>query len=477
MKFAASLLNEYEDDAKKIADGPTAAGQRLDKALTNLQRVNRPNPGLNGCGVPELRHRSNQERSTVFSTVWRNSDNRISGLAGPEGAQKLLNNAIAWRDSLQALIIDPNTAQGRIPDLVENLKIAERNIADAQAKLDKFKLGPAVPQAGTTPQHRLQAGLVAAEAAHQRSTRWREQLQAGEDLSREFSRQLNINSSKPQPTWSANCWKSASRRGPDACHRQCSSRPTRRADSTLSNWQQQKQAHRHRQRIGPRPPRQLADEPQMHRAGPSADRNSTNSLPQNADRNRISAKRSRIQRCSCSPSPGANHRRRRLAASSNGLLGRQPSVPRRKTAGAWRSNLAGSTVGSILFLRRPAPIRFRSVNPWFRRWWIFVGQRCNSVAIVGEQRPRADPHRWAATVAPPVYQQRTERREPIECWGVIPPCQQLTIKRLALRNGNDSGDSRKLQTTIAINGEGINHHGQCERSSWNVQENGWVFAP
>ena len=147
--FAASLLSEYEDDAKKIADGPSAAGQRLDKALTKLQQSIGPTLASMGAAFQNFATEAINALNGVFNRL-AELDNRISGLAGPEGAQQLLNNAIAWRDSLQQLLIDPNTAQDRIPGLVENLKIAERNIADAQAKLDALKLGPAVPQAPTT---------------------------------------------------------------------------------------------------------------------------------------------------------------------------------------------------------------------------------------------------------------------------------------------------------------------------------------
>ena len=150
VKFAASLLNEYEEDAKKIADGPSAAGQRLDKALTKLQQSIGPTLASMGASFQNFATEAIKALDGVFNRL-AELDQRLSGLAGPEGATKLLNNAIAWRDSLQQLIIDPSTAQDRIPELVENLKIAERNVRQAQAKLDAFKFGPPVPETPTTP--------------------------------------------------------------------------------------------------------------------------------------------------------------------------------------------------------------------------------------------------------------------------------------------------------------------------------------
>ena len=77
------------------------------QALTKLQQSNRPNPRLNGRRVPELRHRSNQSsrwclRNRLAELGTTASAARWQGL---NGAQRLLNNAIAWRDSLQHSLI------------------------------------------------------------------------------------------------------------------------------------------------------------------------------------------------------------------------------------------------------------------------------------------------------------------------------------------------------------------------------------
>ena len=185
--FAASLLDEYEDDAKRIADGPTAAGQRLDRALTDLQRAIGPTLAAMGAAFQNFATEAITQLTRVFTFLGQ-LDQRISGTGGLEGAQQLLQNATEWRDSLQQLLIDPNTAQERIPDLVENLAIAERNIADAQAALDKFKLGPAVPEASTTPTTPTDPTKPGGSAVDTLS----KQLESGKDLSREFSRQLQL---------------------------------------------------------------------------------------------------------------------------------------------------------------------------------------------------------------------------------------------------------------------------------------------
>ena len=103
VRFAKSLLDEYEDDAKRIATGPEEAGERLKQAIKGLQLVIGPELARLGASFQDFAITAINALSTVFTYLGQLGNAIQDRIAGPtlENARSQLQRDAAVVEGLQ----------------------------------------------------------------------------------------------------------------------------------------------------------------------------------------------------------------------------------------------------------------------------------------------------------------------------------------------------------------------------------------
>ena len=124
VKFSASLLTEYEKQAKKIADGPEEAGARLEVALTNLSK----NVGtlLQPIGA------AFQDLSTEVVGYLDDIIRKFNEFAGI-GIENELNRAVAKRNALDRVLAE---GEAQIAQMEANPRTSAGELERARRMLD-----------------------------------------------------------------------------------------------------------------------------------------------------------------------------------------------------------------------------------------------------------------------------------------------------------------------------------------------------
>ena len=153
-------MRRFREDAQTIADAPEEAGARLTVALQNLQVDTGQELARLGAQFQNFVTEAIEQLTRLYNFLGQLGDdleNRLNRLGGNptadlDGYVKGLQNANDAISQIQTRLLDSNLTltPEQIKDEEKNLEIWYQSRKDFQAKIDKLKLGPPVPNTSPT---------------------------------------------------------------------------------------------------------------------------------------------------------------------------------------------------------------------------------------------------------------------------------------------------------------------------------------